>query len=71
MSPGSSIGLHEHTQEDEIFIIQDGKGLITEQGQETEVVSGDVILTGKGESHALKNIGETPLMVTAIIIKYT
>jgi mannose-6-phosphate isomerase-like protein (cupin superfamily) len=67
---GSSIGLHEHIQEDEIFIIQQGKGIVLDQGKEAEVEAGDVILTGKGAAHTIRNIGEVNLVITAIIMQY-
>ncbi|MCK4533837.1 cupin domain-containing protein [bacterium] len=68
--PGAGIGIHEHNDEDEIFIIQQGKGLIVDDGKETEVGVGDAILTGKGAAHSIKNIGQDELLVTAVIIKY-
>ncbi|MCK5534492.1 cupin domain-containing protein [bacterium] len=68
--PGAGIGLHEHNDEDEIFIIQQGKGIIVDNGKETEVGVGDAILTGKGAEHSIKNIGQDELLVTAVIIKY-
>jgi mannose-6-phosphate isomerase-like protein (cupin superfamily) len=68
--PGSSIGLHEHTQEDEVFIIQEGKGITLDEGRETEVEKGDTIITGAGASHAIRNTGATDLVITAIIMQY-
>lgn len=68
--PGSSIGLHEHAQEDEIFIIQKGSGIVDDDGQEAKVTAGDVILTGRGAKHAIKNIGDSDLVITALILPY-
>jgi len=70
LPPGSGIGLHEHADEDEIFIIQRGRGVIVDDGKETEVEAGDCILTGKGGAHSIRNIGDEDLLVTATIIKY-
>lgn len=70
LAPGASIGLHEHNNEDEVFIIQKGRGLIVDDGKEVEVEAGDSILTGKGASHSIKNIGDEDLLVTAVIIQY-
>jgi len=69
--PGSSVGQHEHSNEDEVYIIQEGKGIIIDNGVETEVEAGDAILTGMGSAHAIKNIGDTDLRVTAIIMQYS
>jgi mannose-6-phosphate isomerase-like protein (cupin superfamily) len=70
LTPGSGIGLHQHTDEDEIFIIQQGKGVVTDGGKEVEVQSGDSILTGKGASHSIRNTGEEDLVITAVIMQY-
>lgn len=68
--PGASIGVHDHVDEDEIYIIQKGRGIMTDSGQEIEVEAGDAILTGQGASHSIRNTGTEDLVVTAIIIKY-
>ena len=85
LPPGASIGLHDHVEEDEIYIIQKGEGLMTDSGspvkqdearpssqggREFSVEAGDAILTGQGASHSIKNTGSEDLVVTAIIIKY-
>lgn len=70
LSPGAGIGLHEHVGEDEIFIIQQGKAVVSDEGKEVKVEAGDVILTGKGASHSIKNTGNVDLVVTAVIMQY-
>jgi mannose-6-phosphate isomerase-like protein (cupin superfamily) len=70
LPPGTSIGAHDHVEEDEIYIIQKGQGLMTGDGREFEVSAGDAVLTGQGASHSIKNTGKEDLVVTAIIIKY-
>lgn len=70
LSPGSGIGEHQHIGEDEVFIIQQGKGVVVDSGKEFEVSAGDAILTGKGESHSIMNIGSEDLVITAIIMQY-
>lgn len=68
--PGSGIGLHEHKDEDEIFIIQQGKGVVFDEGREVEVQAGDSILTTSGSSHSIRNIGNDNLLITTVIIQY-
>jgi mannose-6-phosphate isomerase-like protein (cupin superfamily) len=70
LPPGASIGPHDHVNEDEIYIIQKGRGLMTDGDMEFPVATGDAILTGQGASHSVKNTGSEDLVVTAIIIKY-
>jgi mannose-6-phosphate isomerase-like protein (cupin superfamily) len=67
---GASIGTHEHTGEDEIYIIQSGHGKMTDGDQEMDVEAGDAIVTGNGSSHSIRNNGAEDLIVTAVIILY-
>jgi mannose-6-phosphate isomerase-like protein (cupin superfamily) len=70
LPPGAGIGPHHHDNEDEVFIIQQGQGVVTDSGKEMEVEAGDAVLTGKGDSHSIQNTGENDLVVTAIIMPY-
>lgn len=70
LPPGASIGVHDHVDEDEIYMIQKGRGIMTDDGQEIDVQAGDAILTGQGASHSIRNSGTENLVITAIIIKY-
>ncbi|MBN1688377.1 MAG: cupin domain-containing protein [Candidatus Omnitrophica bacterium] len=68
--PGASVGEHAHTDEDEIFIIQKGRGRMMDNQKEIIVEEGDAVLTGQGGTHTIENIGEEDLVVTAVIMKY-
>ena len=68
--PGAGVGVHDHMDEDEIYIIQKGQGMMTEGAKEFPVSVGDAILTGQGASHSIRNTGSEDLVVTAVIIKY-
>ena len=70
LSPGASIGAHDHVGEDEIYIIQKGRGIMTDGEKEFPVAAGDAIVTGQGAAHSIRNTGSEDLAVTAIIIKY-
>jgi len=70
LAPGAGIGEHEHVDEDEIYVIQRGKGMVADNGKEVEVEAGDAVLTGKGASHSIRNTGSEDLVVTAVIMKY-
>ena len=70
LPPGSSIGSHRHESEDEVYIIEQGHGIL-DDGQSRQLVSaGDAVLTGNGESHAIANDGEDDLVITAVIMCY-
>ncbi len=70
IGPGSSIGLHQHDNEEEIFYVVQGNGTINDNGTLSEVKAGDAIITGNGGSHAVENTGESPLEMIAVILLY-
>ncbi|MBU9889062.1 MAG: cupin domain-containing protein [Candidatus Omnitrophica bacterium] len=70
LPPGASIGVHDHVDEDELYIIQAGSGVMTDGDRTFAVEAGDAILTGQGASHSIRNNGTADLRVTAIILKY-
>ncbi len=70
INPGCSIGLHEHTNEEEIFYIIKGKGKINDNGTIKEVSVGDSILTGGGAAHSVENNGDEPLEMLAVILLF-
>ncbi len=70
LPPGSSIGLHPHEQEDEVYIVCKGTGTVTDDGVSAPVNPGDSVLTGKGRSHCISNTGTEPLEVIAMVVTY-
>lgn len=70
INPGCSIGSHSHDQEEEIYYILKGKGIVEDNGVKQEVSEGDVILTGGGASHSVENVSGEPLEVLGIILLF-
>ena len=70
LPPGAGIGLHEHGQEDEVYIITQGDGMLDDGTGERKVATGDAILTGNGASHAIRNGGDGDLKMVAVIACY-
>jgi mannose-6-phosphate isomerase-like protein (cupin superfamily) len=70
LPPGSSIGVHEHLKEDEVYIITQGTGILDDGQTQERVTEGDAVLTGNGESHAIRNDGDVPLEIIAVIMCY-
>ena len=66
LKPGSGIGYHVQ-QEDEIYYVLSGRGVMTLDGKPVDVVPGTAILTRTGSSHGLKQTGAEDLV---IIINY-
>ena len=68
LEKGSSIGEHDHVHETEYYWITEGEGIVTEADGEKIVTKGDLVVTGGGASHAIRNEQEAPLKFAAIII---
>jgi quercetin dioxygenase-like cupin family protein len=67
LEPGCSIGLHRHEREEEIFIAVAGSGEVSAgDGVWSPVRAGDAVLTGDGESHAVRATSERLVMVAVI-----
>jgi len=65
---GAGIGDHAHENETEYYIIAEGIGIVREGTEDIKVGKGDVVITGGGASHSIKNGGSTPLVVIAFIV---
>lgn len=64
---GVSIGTHRHGPDDEeIYIILEGTGVMTVDGVEVTVRAGDVVVNRPGGTHGLTNTGETPIKMAVI-----
>ena len=70
VTPGSSIGYHEHHDEEEIFFILSGRGSVNDNGTAREVGPGDAVLTASGTGHAIAAVGSEPLELMAVILPY-
>ena len=62
LPPGASIGLHKHTNNEDVYLIVEGRGtFVGTDGKEIPVSAGDITIARPGQSHALKNTGRRPL----------
>lgn len=55
MPPNSSMGVHDHKNDEEMYIILKGNGLMTIDGAEKRVKEGDMILNKPYGTHGLLN----------------
>ncbi len=65
---GNSIGFHEHIGEVEYYLILSGEGVVSEKDGDKVVSSGDIVITGNGEGHAIRNENKEPLVFIALIL---
>lgn len=64
MPPGTSIGNHRHSQnEEEYYLILNGTGVMTQNDMSFIVRPGDLIRNPPGGTHSLKNTGKNNLQL--------
>jgi mannose-6-phosphate isomerase-like protein (cupin superfamily) len=68
LEPGASIGCHNHPQDVEYYIILRGTGTVNDNGTDASVKKGDVVVTGNGSFHSIKNTGPGTLDMIAVIM---
>jgi uncharacterized protein YjlB len=61
LPPGGVSGEHVHSRTEELYFIVSGAGMMMIDGQEHPVAAGDLILTGLGTRHGLRNVGAREL----------
>ncbi len=70
MPPGSTIGEHSHTtDEEEFYLILRGQGRMRQGGQEFDVGPGDLIRNAPGGTHSLANTGSEELQLFVFEVK--
>lgn len=67
---GASIGNHQHDNETEYFYLLEGEAQADDNGEEITLKKGDLLKTGNGASHSIKNVGSVPLSMMAVIITH-
>ena len=60
---GVSIGVHEHMDNEEIYYLVSGSGVLTFDGQEYIMQPGDISLCGIGHSHGFLATEDSVLIV--------
>lgn len=67
--PGTSIGVHtHHSDNEEVYVILRGKGVMTIGTTERDVEQGDVIVNSPNGTHGLRNEGSEDIEL--IVIEY-
>ncbi len=67
IQPGGQIGLHEHPEDHQIYVLQGNCQILDEKGNKSEVKSGDVIYIPPNEKHGFENIGSDAFAFTCVI----
>ena len=57
LPPGAGFGLHEHGDDNELYVVLRGRGVYTQDGEEAAVEAGDIIMNAPRGTHAIRNTG--------------
>jgi mannose-6-phosphate isomerase-like protein (cupin superfamily) len=69
LAPGQVLGEHAHGPDFEIFYMLSGAMVSFGEGKAEEpFLPGDIMLTGGGDKHALRNDGDVPATMLAIVV---
>jgi mannose-6-phosphate isomerase-like protein (cupin superfamily) len=63
LKPGEEIGEEVHTDRDQFFRIEKGKGEVVIDGKRTGIKSDDAMLVPAGARHNVINTGDKPLLL--------
>jgi len=69
LAPRASIGLHTHNEDQEVYAIVSGEGTYFFDGGEISAKNGDIFTTLRGMSHGLRNDGDSPLVIFAVVAR--
>lgn len=69
VKPGGQIGLHEHPEEHEIYVLAGRGRVFNDQGDEVEAGPGDFLFVPSGEPHGYETLGAESLVFLCVIPK--
>lgn len=61
MEPESTIGVHPHGENEEVYVVLSGSGVMIVNDERRAVKTGDVILNKPSWQHGLENTSQEPL----------
>lgn len=61
--PAASFGLHRHGNDNEFYVILNGEGVYQQDGTETKVKKGDIIMNAPFSAHGIENTGDGDMEV--------
>lgn len=69
LPPGTSIGVHTHGRNEELYLVLDGRGEMILEGKRFPVGPGSVILNRAGGTHGLANPGPGWLRIFVVEVQ--
>ena len=69
LPPGTSIGLHAHGDNEELYLVLEGEGAMHLDGKEFRIRAGSLILNRRGGTHGLVNDSDRPLKLFVVEVR--
>jgi mannose-6-phosphate isomerase-like protein (cupin superfamily) len=63
LEPGASIGVHRHGDNEEVYVVLSGSGIMIVNDERQAVKTGDIILNKPGWEHGIENTSSTSLQL--------
>ncbi len=64
--PACSFGLHRHGRDNELYILLEGEGVYTQNGVDTPVKAGDIMVNAPYGEHGIRNTGKTDMRLLVL-----
>lgn len=64
--PNGSFGQHKHDDDNEMYIVLEGSGEYTQEGETAHVREGDIMINAPFASHGIENTGDVPMRLLVI-----
>ena len=66
LPPNTTIGLHTHGNDEELYIVLEGNGLMHDEGEVKEVKPGDIIVNKPFGTHGLENNSDNDIRILVL-----
>lgn len=66
LPPKTTIGIHTHGNDEELYIVLEGSGVMHVEGEEHQVKLGDIILNKPYGTHGLENNTDSDLKILVL-----
>jgi uncharacterized cupin superfamily protein len=69
LPPKATIGIHPHGEDEEMYVVLEGEGIMIVNGQRKKVVAGDLVLNKPFWSHGLENTSDVTMRLLVFAAK--
>ena len=67
LAPGSTVGMHTHTDDSETIMVLEGSGMVIFDGKQMTLDEGNIHYCPKGHSHSIINDSKEDLVLCCVV----